>query len=307
METACFHINPPKLQQPINPSMPLVLQQYAHDMLESPEESSICMSPHSNESGFDASQTEKKHEPSWYVRSKRRLTRQSALEIYLIKVLQERGNCDPRNRIPAVVVARRYSVTEKTVRDIWCGRTWRCETAGLLDAEEASELPHRMRPIGRPRNVDKILNLGQLGSSSSEGSEDRFYTTGTVSQAPSFIEHAVLVSNANIEKLIHAHDSDASESAGQDDQFVGPAAGGLAQNLSSKCNTSVTTVQDTRRLPVELPPMYTPNNLLGSTLSKHKVLEGLFGHQFEQHHAHPWGPSFLRAHNSSSLKMAARF
>mmetsp|Transcript_46798 Transcript_46798/g.124339 ORF Transcript_46798/g.124339 Transcript_46798/m.124339 type:complete len:293 (+) Transcript_46798:3-881(+) len=284
-----------------------VLEQYARNARENPKESPINKRKQFKMTTSDYTETEKKVERSWNSRNKKKLTRQSALEIYLIKVLQERGNCDPRNRTPAMVVARRYSVTEKTVRDIWCGRTWPCETAGLLETEEASELHHRMRPLGRPRNVDKILNLGQLGSSSSEGSEDRFYTTGTVSQAPSFIEHAVLVSNANIEKLIHAHDSDASESAGQDDQFVGPAAGGLAQNLSSKCNTSVTTVQDTRRLPVELPPMYTPNNLLGSTLSKHKVLEGLFGHQFEQHHAHPWGPSFLRAHNSSSLKMAARF
>mmetsp|Transcript_59074 Transcript_59074/g.156888 ORF Transcript_59074/g.156888 Transcript_59074/m.156888 type:complete len:348 (-) Transcript_59074:45-1088(-) len=94
----------------------------------------------------------------------RRLSAKDALEIYAINVAQHRANCDPRNRISAVSVARKYGVTEKTVRDIWCGRSWRQETASLSELIPADECVTFLRPRGRPRKADKIFDLDEASS-----------------------------------------------------------------------------------------------------------------------------------------------
>mmetsp|Transcript_28133 Transcript_28133/g.74262 ORF Transcript_28133/g.74262 Transcript_28133/m.74262 type:complete len:169 (-) Transcript_28133:429-935(-) len=77
---------------------------------------------------------------------------ETALEIYAIKILQERAGCTPRRGMPATSVAKRYGTSEKILRDIWSGRTWRRETAMLLEPPEAADILCRMRPRGRPRN-----------------------------------------------------------------------------------------------------------------------------------------------------------
>jgi len=102
----------------------------------------------------------------------RRLSAKEALEIYAINVAQHRANCDPRNRISAVSVARKYGVTEKTVRDIWCGRSWRQETASLSELIPADECVTFLRPRGRPRKADKIFDLDEASSQQGIDFED---------------------------------------------------------------------------------------------------------------------------------------
>jgi len=85
-----------------------------------------------------------------------KLSAETAIEIYAIMMLQKSLGKDHqcsgfRSKTSAAALARRFSITEKTVRDIWCGRTWRRETAALLDADEASKVLSGMRPPGRPK------------------------------------------------------------------------------------------------------------------------------------------------------------
>ena len=70
------------------------------------------------------------------------LDREKAIEIFKLKKTCEIG----RGKLSSVAVAREYGVGEKTVRDIWRGRTWRQETCHL----DPSRPLHAAGPPGRP-------------------------------------------------------------------------------------------------------------------------------------------------------------
>ena len=53
------------------------------------------------------------------------LTSEDAMTIFRLSIPNEMSFDDCRSKPPsAVAVARVYSVSEKTIRDIWSGRTW---------------------------------------------------------------------------------------------------------------------------------------------------------------------------------------
>mmetsp|Transcript_3419 Transcript_3419/g.9785 ORF Transcript_3419/g.9785 Transcript_3419/m.9785 type:complete len:138 (+) Transcript_3419:56-469(+) len=56
------------------------------------------------------------------------LTREQALEIFRFKVLKEQEGNFEINRDDRVSLATKFHVTEKTIRDIWNGRTWKHDT-----------------------------------------------------------------------------------------------------------------------------------------------------------------------------------
>jgi len=58
-----------------------------------------------------------------------------------------------------MAIARKYQVTEKTIRDIWCGRSWRHETLGFSMVMPAEDCALTLRPRGRPRKTDKIFDI----------------------------------------------------------------------------------------------------------------------------------------------------
>eukprot|EP00292_Cryptomonas_paramecium_P025392 CAMPEP_0113668728 /NCGR_PEP_ID=MMETSP0038_2-20120614/4162_1 /TAXON_ID=2898 /ORGANISM="Cryptomonas paramecium" /LENGTH=72 /DNA_ID=CAMNT_0000584505 /DNA_START=99 /DNA_END=313 /DNA_ORIENTATION=- /assembly_acc=CAM_ASM_000170 len=64
-----------------------------------------------------------------------KLSEGQAIEIFAIKLNNARQESRARSSIS---VARQYNVTDKTVRDIWRGRTWIRETSTLLDPVEAA-------------------------------------------------------------------------------------------------------------------------------------------------------------------------
>mmetsp|Transcript_36213 Transcript_36213/g.95301 ORF Transcript_36213/g.95301 Transcript_36213/m.95301 type:complete len:219 (-) Transcript_36213:97-753(-) len=80
-----------------------------------------------------------------------KLSEDTAIEIFAVKVLQSSTPRQSKSRMSAAAVARRFCTTEKIVRDIWSGRTWRRETAVLLDPTEASKILSGLRPPGRPK------------------------------------------------------------------------------------------------------------------------------------------------------------
>ena len=70
------------------------------------------------------------------------LTKDQAMEIFRLSLVQS----SPKKRPTATSVSRAFSVSEKTVRDIWCGRTWHEETLPL----DPNRSPRAARKIGRP-------------------------------------------------------------------------------------------------------------------------------------------------------------
>ena len=81
------------------------------------------------------------------------LTLQQALQIFEIKLEQSNSSAQGtlRQRRTAAAVARSFGVSEKTVRDIWIGRTWVREMMHLDPARAAKA--HILKLPGRPRRA----------------------------------------------------------------------------------------------------------------------------------------------------------
>jgi hypothetical protein len=62
----------------------------------------------------------------------------------------------------ATKVARSYSVSEKTVRDIWTARTWATET-WHLDPARAIKIKHTGRPLGSRDSKPRKLRQASVG------------------------------------------------------------------------------------------------------------------------------------------------
>ncbi len=92
-----------------------------------------------------------------------KLTQADAIHIFAI-----------RKSTSATIVAKAYGVSEKTIRDVWTGRTWKLET-WPLDQSRALEMKPTGRPKGskdsRPRQTPvarpcKSTNMGTIAGGS---------------------------------------------------------------------------------------------------------------------------------------------
>ena len=77
------------------------------------------------------------------------LTEQQAVEIFRFKLTNESALSRTQEQVKAKVLSRRYGVSDKTIRDIWKGRTWFRETMHLDPARAGMAV--RLRPPGRPK------------------------------------------------------------------------------------------------------------------------------------------------------------
>jgi hypothetical protein len=92
------------------------------------------------------------------------LTSEQAVAIFKLKPSGSNAKLCTRSNM----VAKTYNIGEKTVRDIWCGRTWHEETQHLDPSR-----PHRKqappgRPLGRKDTVQRRLICSNQSPRSSQ-------------------------------------------------------------------------------------------------------------------------------------------
>jgi hypothetical protein len=75
------------------------------------------------------------------------LTKQQALDIFKVRLFNDSSAAG--GRVGARRLAEQYLVNEKTIRDIWSGRTWYRETLHLDPRRKLD--PKRLKAPGRPR------------------------------------------------------------------------------------------------------------------------------------------------------------
>ena len=85
------------------------------------------------------------------------LTERQVQEIFIAKLLNESSE-GHKTRQSAASLARKYGVSDKTIRDIWTGRTWFRELMHLDPARK--DMAERLRFPGRPKHA-----AGQQNSS----------------------------------------------------------------------------------------------------------------------------------------------
>jgi hypothetical protein len=105
------------------------------------------------------------------------LTEEQAIAIFKLKLRASDPNAKP---ICSETVARAYNIGEKTVRDIWSGRTWNQETLHLEPSRPARRLNPPGRPMGRkdqkPRKCPGVKSLRTTKQvADSTNSEDPFH------------------------------------------------------------------------------------------------------------------------------------
>jgi hypothetical protein len=101
-----------------------------------------------------------------------RLTQDQAVDVFTMR----------NSSSSAVIIANRYGVSEKAIRDIWKGRTWSMET-GHLDTSRTVVL----KKTGRPR-----------GSTDQKPRKKRFAAKMPTSHRRSNIPKAVMASGADL-------------------------------------------------------------------------------------------------------------
>ena len=86
------------------------------------------------------------------------LSKEQAIGIFKLSLVQSPG----RKRKTATSVAKEFRVSEKTIRDIWSGRTWHVETMPLDPSRSPRAAKKNGRPLGRkdslPRKSRKSTN-----------------------------------------------------------------------------------------------------------------------------------------------------
>ena len=88
------------------------------------------------------------------------LTEEQAVAIFMLKP----STSDPSSKKSSHDVARTFHVSEKTVRDIWRGRTWHAETKHLDPSRPARNSAPPGRPLGKK---DKAPRRGSHGKGTS--------------------------------------------------------------------------------------------------------------------------------------------
>ena len=106
------------------------------------------------------------------------LTSEQAVAIFELRP----SASDPKTRKTcSAVLARKYGVGEKTVRDIWCGRTWHEETQHLDPSRPARKSAPPGRPLGRKDTAAKQFtrssdsNQAEISETPSKLFEDPFH------------------------------------------------------------------------------------------------------------------------------------
>ena len=89
----------------------------------------------------------------------------------VIQIFQSRHAAVQLTGASSLSVARCFGVSEKTVRDIWTGRTWHNETAHLDPSRPARTLAPPGRPVGRKDSVPRRKSNQQRRADSPK---DRF-------------------------------------------------------------------------------------------------------------------------------------
>ena len=100
------------------------------------------------------------------------LTQDQAVEIFMLKP----PALDSKSRKSSHRVAQKYNVSEKTVRDIWTGRTWHAETKHLDPCRPARKSGPPGRPLGKkdraPRRVMHTRAIGVMNAARAIAPED---------------------------------------------------------------------------------------------------------------------------------------
>ena len=103
------------------------------------------------------------------------LTQDQAVEIFMLKPPAS----DPKSSKHSHRVARRYDVSEKTVRDIWRGRTWHAETKHLDPCRPARISAPPGRPLGKKDRAPRRISHSTEASGAKEANilalEDPFH------------------------------------------------------------------------------------------------------------------------------------
>ena len=118
------------------------------------------------------------------------LTKQSVLEIFKLSINKS------SEKLNASSVAREYGVNEKTIRDIWKGRTWNEETQPLAINRQPKPRAKIGRPLGRKdshargynkKNLTKNKELSVSQINTSQTSSSKFMVSRSHDQQlPSF-------------------------------------------------------------------------------------------------------------------------
>mmetsp|Transcript_55917 Transcript_55917/g.147822 ORF Transcript_55917/g.147822 Transcript_55917/m.147822 type:complete len:338 (-) Transcript_55917:20-1033(-) len=83
------------------------------------------------------------------------LTPEAAMKIFEMRnAARKRGNSN--GEFTASKLALQYGVTERSIRDIWNGKTWRLETKHLDPLRK--DMPEKLRLPGRPKNCNARKN-----------------------------------------------------------------------------------------------------------------------------------------------------
>ena len=99
------------------------------------------------------------------VKSRAVLTKEQAMDIFRLSALRS----PDAKRPTASSIARKYSVSEKTIRDIWRGRTWHEETQPLDTNRPAKTKLKTGRPLGRKDSVPRKIRAASANQSGGQG------------------------------------------------------------------------------------------------------------------------------------------
>mmetsp|Transcript_20047 Transcript_20047/g.55597 ORF Transcript_20047/g.55597 Transcript_20047/m.55597 type:complete len:270 (-) Transcript_20047:19-828(-) len=81
-------------------------------------------------------------------KTRSKLSKEQVQQIFQLRL--HKGTGEGPDRITSFRIARRLGVSEKAIRDIWSGRTWRLETNELLGDCDGVALIRAMRRPGQP-------------------------------------------------------------------------------------------------------------------------------------------------------------
>ena len=119
------------------------------------------------------------------------LTSDQAIEIFRLSMPTESA----KKRPTATSVARQFGVNEKTIRDIWSGRTWDDETLTLDFNRSPKKAKKTGRPLGCkdsvPRKLKTCSRANKSRSIVADSSEIEMRTDGPCTQGPDRLDTSI--------------------------------------------------------------------------------------------------------------------